>query len=281
MGVLLLLLEKGEAVRGARQRILGYGLNQSDFDNDDYHCTREIFRKRSKELEDKRLIKRIKTKYKLKKYYSITPLGIIFLVNHKGIKFDDTKKIADIVCFHYKVFFERLYKNKDLSKIDFEIMKNIIYKMPKELKKTIKQNLMNVLNGIKILDEGNKITVFLTYSIPQSGPVVDQIFTIAEDVIYHDYQGFTAVRQERDNDWFYGALSHFISLAFNHSLVLQNFLFIGGKAIISPKRKKKVQSLYKIISKNEFFGFTNGMIDNFETKSNALKSVTNLVKELK
>ena len=285
IGILQILLDFGKPVL-YRREIQGCGLNESFFDKEDVRVknkvSRRIFGKRKNILLKEKFIRTLKAKDSRGNFFAITPLGIAFLVNHIGVNsFQTSKKISEIIGFHYKVFFERLYRDKDLSNIDFEIVKSIIEKMPKELKKTVKQNLMNVINGIKIFNDGKKISVYLTYFIPQNGPVIKQIFTITDNIIYHDYQGFSAVRQERDDEWFYGVLAHFISLAFNHHLVLQNFLFISDIAIVPPKRKKQLQTLYNISSKNEFFGFTSGMINNFETRGNALKSVAKLVKEIK
>ena len=75
------------AIRGWGQKLLGYGLKQTEFDlfkNSTYFVTTRIFRYNVDELLEKQLIRVFDKSTKTKKgpFYSITPLGLFYLLQH-------------------------------------------------------------------------------------------------------------------------------------------------------------------------------------------------------
>lgn len=278
--ILEILLKHGEKISYLK-KLQGWGLNESFFGKkgigDKYAVSRRIFGKRKQSLLDSNFIRSVKSRDDRENIYCITPLGIVFLINHIKLNYEMVEKANKIIGFHYKRFYEKMFKNKDLSKINFNLIENIFNASSFELKMIEKNTLQDVLRGVKILNEGEKILIYFTYSIPQQGPVIEQIFSISNGKIFHDYQGATAVRLEPDKDWFDGALAHFITMAFNHKLILQNFITIAGNPI-PPRDQKILKEFYKIYSSASFTGFTGSLINNYEMKSTTLKSILKLMK---
>lgn len=278
--ILEILLRDGQKI-SYRKKQQGWGLNESYFENNKiskkYIISRRIFGNRKQELLDSNFIRYVKSKKSNENCYCITPLGIVFLASKINLVYEAVEKTNEIISYHYKLLFERLYKDRDLSNIEFDLIKNIFKKSDAKLKRIEKSTLQDVLKGIKIFNEGDKITVYFTYSIPQQGPIVEDIFTISKGKINHDYQVDTAVRLEQDKNWFDGALAHFITMAFNHKLILQNFITIAGKPILPPNNQNTLKKFFKICSSKSFQGFSGSLINNFEIKSVTLKSILKLM----
>ena len=280
ISILNIMLVKGEKIT-YKKRLQGWGINESYFDikeiREERAISRRIFGVRKQTLLDSNFIRHVKSRDDRENCYGITPLGIAFLSGHVNLQYASIKKIQEIIGYHYKKFFEKMFKDKDLSKIDFYLMKNIFGKSSQQLKRNEVIVLQKVLQNIKIFEEKEKITIYLTNSIPQNMPIISSIYTISKEGIYNDFQGSTSVRLKRSSGWFDGAMSHFISLSFNQQLILQNFLIIGGNMVLPPKRKKVVEELKKIYFQKEFTGLTNSLIDDLETKIEAFRSIKQFI----
>ena len=278
--MLEILLKYGHKI-SYRRKLQGWGLNESFFENkkirEKYVISRRIFGNRKQDLLDSNFIRYVKSKKDSENCFCITPLGIVFLASKINLTYETVEKINQIVGFHNKALGEKLAKGRDISKIEFYLIKSIFEKSSNELKKIEKITLQNTLSGIKIFNDSDIITIYFTYSIPQQSPVIEEIYTIIKGKISSDFQGLTAVKLDKDKEWFDGMLSHFITVAFNHKLILQNFITIAGRPILSPKKQKILKEFFKICSPESFTGFSGSLMDNFEMKSNTLKSILKLM----
>jgi hypothetical protein len=123
------------AIRGWGQKLLGYGLKQTEFDlfkNSTYFVTTRIFRYNVDELLEKQLIRVFDKSTKTKKgpFYSITPLGLFYLLQHVE-KFSNNKitqifKLLEFSSSNNKNFKQTFLKSFNEKQI-FKAMKNLFY----------------------------------------------------------------------------------------------------------------------------------------------------------
>lgn len=110
-------LQKGNKIL-YRRRVSGYGLMASDFDNNDKPLSRKIFERNCQELLQNRYIEKIEISDNKSKYYTITPLGICYLILHerKQIEYNAFRRIFIIL----KIFCDKSRTSKILKPIEFE-----------------------------------------------------------------------------------------------------------------------------------------------------------------
>lgn len=159
------LYENGKRL-DRRNKIVGYGLMQYEFSK---YTTRKIFIKRKKFLLDKELIMAVKTSHSTAKPYSITPLGIIYLLKSMGsmqdsrfLNLEQSTKIFEILEIFYRANSIRskiIPKNKILAKdllhkVLPAIKDNLRQVKLKETKKqaTKTQTLFKNVNNTLVLD---------------------------------------------------------------------------------------------------------------------------------
>ena len=106
--VLKTLLEKSEKV--VYHSVQGYGLYDSQFDTIQSGCTRRIFNNVKNELIKNKFITKLKSKGRQKNYYTITPLGIVYLCSISKIDIRQYMKMYEFLEFFYEN-----YRNADLS----------------------------------------------------------------------------------------------------------------------------------------------------------------------
>lgn len=158
------LYENGKRLdRG--NKIVGYGLMQYEFSK---YTTRKIFIKRKKFLLDKKLITEIKTSHSTAKPYSITPLGIVYLLKSKGsmlnsgfLNPESSTKIFEILEIFYRASSIRskiipkngIRANDLLRKVLPAIKDDLRKTQPKQTKKETKESLRiykNINNTIAL-----------------------------------------------------------------------------------------------------------------------------------
>lgn len=110
-------LQKGKKVP-YRRKVSGYGLMASDFDNDDKPLSRKIFERNCQELLQNRYISKIEISDKKSKYYTITPLGICYLIlnERKQIEYSVFRRIFIIL----KLFCDKSRTSKILKPLEFK-----------------------------------------------------------------------------------------------------------------------------------------------------------------
>ena len=92
------LLLKGEKVL-YWNRVSGYGLTASDFDESDAPLSGKTFGRSCEELLKNRLIEQVKKSKKIPRCYTITPLGICYLLINepKQIEYFDLRRFLTIL----------------------------------------------------------------------------------------------------------------------------------------------------------------------------------------
>ena len=162
----------GREIKKGR-KVIGYCLNELDFDKEfqknseySYKTSRRIFRTRRDDLLTSKLITIIESKNKRDNFYSITPLGIAFLL-HEHERYVDRISHTEIIRLNY-ILNNFIVNNKTRSKfleIDQMILNNLdrilatfenngIYIFPDLLPEIIEysENFKNIELFIKLTD---------------------------------------------------------------------------------------------------------------------------------
>jgi len=278
---LLLLLKKGEKVYGARKRIKGYGLNESDFD--DGNCTRKIFRKRIAEFKEKRLIEELKSKYKKRNYYAITPLGIAVLFHYNRIEenYDVISKIIIILKFYFKNYLQKFHDKNRLSEMNL-INSKIFDRLINGLKvKTVLKNLKLVFEGIKIDRNLVGYDIFVSYSLANLLIVNFFKFSIKNKKLYENYHGLSTHNVEIDNRYCFSEISEFVLLALTYKLVNQFFTLEKVNIKIKKGGKDKMKSIIDKRILREAYEFNERLLILLKSKSHTLNSTKELIVQIK
>ena len=156
--ILEFLLENNEKIRAWRN--LDYGLHESAF-NTKENSSRKIFQNRKLEFLESKFIKPIRTTTN-RKYYSITPLGISWLIQNEN----DLKEGTAIHIFKFLEHFYRDYKTREgterqipVIKLDYNIWKKLEQGFSKKL---LLDHLMQSCKTIQI--DNHVITCFIQIS---------------------------------------------------------------------------------------------------------------------
>lgn len=186
--ILDFMLGKSKEVWNSRKnKILGYGVKSVDFDHKRHQLTRRIFRTYKQQLLDDKLIIQLQTSDNRAKVYSITPLGICYLIKKKGYgtPIEQIKKIFDILGTFYENKHVKIKSSIFPSKkFDFTEIKN-------ELEKNEKYVVYGVLNKFfgrlitytKPMFETNQNSVIIKYLTSYNLEAIIAFFNIDEDAI--------------------------------------------------------------------------------------------------
>ena len=203
------------------RRIQGYGLKDSDFD-DQPNCSRRIFNHRKKDLLNSYSIRKLKQSDKRSTYYQITPLGIIHLCKSVNDLNDiPFTRIFDVLKFYYnkgKPTDEKSYIDK--LKNSWDVLEKIFggnwFAYPlNEITKTIELesnpddyeiHLYYELYGLKVLTN--------SFWISKDEIKIKALSEHPEDFIYFSHV--------IDNKIMYYLISKFIIKAFLHCIVYEN-----------------------------------------------------------
>lgn len=271
--ILKILLERGESVR-YRKKLQGFGLYETKFDEYKPKTSRKIFRKRSREFLDLRLIEKLKSNDHKSDYYSITPLGIAYLFQQENIENKyQVRRIIQFLQFYFKKFIEENYKKEILE--DYPIItSNIWEKQLKILDKNLLfDNLKFVLKGIRIESESNDHVIHLSFSLINYMTVNFYKFTFTNGKIYENYSGLSTRNNERDATWFNRDVSEFILSAYIYRLVISFTKISSFIATIDQNSQKKVSEYYDRQILDEAKGFNEWLTSLLKTKISYLSSL--------
>lgn len=226
--ILSILLEKGEEVQAWRS--LDYAVHESAFESIHPICSRKIFRDRKAEFLASKFIKPVRSTGN-KKYYSITPLGIVWLFHHEKIMSEFyTKRVFRFVSHFYKDFRTRKKPIEDYPIIELN------NKVWQNLRKGFTRNqlfglLTRACRTVKIQD--NQIT----FTFPISVNVdcnVGKFHIDSNGQIHMDYLFDIEVKREKiSEEEFYELISRHVILSFFL------FLIIAGTEISYNRWKSK------------------------------------------
>jgi len=199
ISILSTLLEFGEKVK-YRNQPQGYGLTGSSFDNLEKGVSRSIFLHRKNDLLNSKLIIQLLSKGKKSSYYSITPLGIVYLLN-KIEKVDDRKlhKIFDIINFFSEAPHKsHLYSSKSINELtpsETILFKNCLVNAIKSVKieETKKHTLVYAMDPLTY----DLTTVYLQYTINS---------TIKREINFTN--PFSKMKSISDMDFYHGISAH-------------------------------------------------------------------------
>ena len=155
------LLEEGNQVLSGK-RILGYALMASDFNKTNKKLSRRIFSSYCQELLDNQFIIRIKNSDDRSKYYTITPLGICYLLlnDTKEIKYFTLRRILNIL----QIFYDNS-SSKILKSIEFETDSVLEQLLKIYSKKSLCQNFVFSVVDCFHLFQKKYVTVSFNVSI--------------------------------------------------------------------------------------------------------------------
>jgi len=213
--ILDILLEYGKEVK-YRNQLQGFGLTGSEFDKLDKGVSRSIFIHRKNYLINSKLIIKLLSKGKKSSYYSITPLGIVYLLN-KIEKLDDRKlhKIFEIMNFFSETPHKsRLYKSKSIDKLT-----------PSEAT-LFKNCLVNALKSVKI-EESKKHT--LVYAMD---PLTYDLTTV-----YLQYTINSTIKREIDFTNPFSKMKHVSDVDFYHAIAAHIFRYFHVQLFNKLKNK--------------------------------------------
>jgi len=211
-------LERSKEVRGWGNRIKGYGLSGSDF-NDFENCSRRIFNHRKDEFLASKIITSLKTRRKKTKHYSITPLGVALLFHDSDMDFHQFKKTLDFL-FPYA---EESWLPWDevsaqtWAEFDLNLINNILKTIDKKL---LIKTMESVLKDIKLVKDGNDYHVYLTHSLPKGTNCVIWKFTVKNNIVFLNSDPKNEFRKPKQvmDEEFFSALSEHILSAYHFRL---------------------------------------------------------------
>ncbi len=209
--ILLAILEHGKKTL-YRNKTIGYGLHESDFDNEALPGTREIMRSRSKEFLESKYIKILRVKDRRSKgHYSITSLGLTFLFQNE---IEISERIFKRIIMNLQFFIRQQEKKARRSEYDPILDFELIEKQLKEIdEKILFQILRDVFNQIVIKRDTHQIKINLNHSTDKSTFTVTKEFGIKNKKIYDGHVEIT--EEDLNHD-----LALFILLSFHHALLL-------------------------------------------------------------
>jgi hypothetical protein len=150
------LLEKSDDVK-YKKRLQGYGLRSSDFDSKDKEIavTRRRFDDHKDVMLKSKLIMRLKTKGKKEQYYSITPVGIAYLLSKQKPDIQQVGNVFKILNFFYEKKSNATWRR--FKPIPDESLKNTWEAIEKqvETKNSQHQERQKTLKKLGIPDDGD------------------------------------------------------------------------------------------------------------------------------
>jgi hypothetical protein len=232
-------------------------------------------------LLSSRQVEQIKTKYKIKKFYAITPVGIAVLFQHGRIHgYDKIKRVIEILNFYSH---RGRRKNFAESFAEKGIMLPIhnAYDKLLEPPTTLEKSLSVVFAGIRIHDipEGHEITV--SYSVDRVVSVNFYRFIIKKGKIYDGAENdLVEYTHELDNDYCFSRISNFVINATIYHTVTQFYSLGDTYAAISDENTKKLKKIINvdILSQVHFFNWN--ILSRLNLKTLALESIGNLTKNI-
>jgi len=221
------------AVKGWGKNILGYGLQQKGFDNNEIieKVSSRQFKSYKAELIEKKLIMRLDTKKG--DYYTITPLGIVEYIHKvKLTNLHEVKQISIILLYFIDSWHKKHAKNK-IDKIYTVRFFNTLVDGFKEKKReqTFLIDMMNEsFNHVEIIEKNNQSKIYFTQSVLKNTSLRMAYFSIVNSKILMHWERFAKpVHQKLDDLNFFHRLGHYIFQTFLYHI------FINSKVKDIPK----------------------------------------------
>ncbi len=179
--ILNILLNYSGKIR-YRRRLVGYGRNELSFDDkstlpEDVQISRKIFLGRRESLLTSKLISILPSSDGRENVYTITPLGILYLINNNEIplaKFD-YQKILEVVDYHawirplQKKQTDPILFKKMISTIDDDIVSECIHE---------------AIKNIRIENRKDGLFMYCIEGFPFSEPIITKMYSIINSKAY-------------------------------------------------------------------------------------------------
>jgi len=238
--ILSILLEYGEIVKHGN-RIQGYGIYESVFDKYGPKISRRKFGYRKQDLLNSKLIIKLHQRNKKSNYYSITPLGIVLLLQR--MQKLDKHQIRKI--FEIAVYFTKIPHREPL--LDSNLFRKLLGKLDPKL---VSQCFRSAIKAVKIEDSEKGTFVYVVNLLPYDLNVIFLQYAIQKSKIYRNFDILYP---------FSKAKSHEISeLDFHHGIAAHIFRQFHIELFKKIKRKD-IPFFYEQILFEEIFNFKTNM----------------------
>lgn len=214
-------------IKGWGKNVLGYGLRQKDFDNNEVieKISSRQFKSYKAEMIKRKLIMRLDTKKD--DYYTITPLGIVdYMRNVKLTNLNEVKQVTIILFYFINTWHKKYVKNKIEGAYTERLFNKLVngFKEKKNGQAFLIDMMNYSINHVEILEEDNNPVIYFSHVLLGRTDIRMAYFSIVDSEILMRWERTTNLEYQKldDLNFFHRLGDHIFSTFFYHIFINSN-----------------------------------------------------------